>query len=532
MDKENSDSIRNKGGKETFIFGSWKCRNPRKTRVCSGDLVSSAEREKSPYTKRDPSNQQTALASSSSVYNISSIDNHKNAPISATEQEQNEINATATSSKRAISVYDQLHEQDFWCPRCSGKMEEPRLLPCLHSVCNNCVNEFTSKDYHGSSRVTRDDAAAGYLVNGQLEGCPICDFPLPKHGGATPPPHYSLQHRLVIYAVRRRLSQRAICCDACAEEVQATQHCSSCLCNFCQDCAQEHESHAPDQRVHRIRPLWEAKRIRRVAVCLAHPAHPLRFHCLACQQVTCKECMWHEQGGHRAHASEDAASAGARAVIQLQAALRRARSLLNALLTEYNERVFDAGDARVARSHTAFDYARDSLPPTCHVRSRSTISSQSREAKERIQEFSRLRRARYLIDAIFIGEDLLANGSDVEILSLKRIILKRLKFLGVAVEAQAQRFNNNSANKKELRALHSGIYHCCTFCSSGGKKEATCACSGTMPARDLSRVSGGYKGCGHGHPGHPGLHHWSCCGSIYRDGICLLPRKCTFKITL
>lgn len=155
-------------------------------------------------------------------------------------------------------------------------------------------------------------------------------------------------------------------------------------------------------------------------------------------------------------------------------------------------------------------FLRNSVPPTCHLRSRSTISSHSREAKERIQEFSRLRRARYLIDAIFIGEDLLANGSDVEILSLKRIILKRLKFLGVAVDAQgesfykslslacrwftfrddcgatrfsrfaAQRFNGG-ANEKALRALHSGIYHCCTFCSSGGKKEATCACSGTMP---------------------------------------------------
>lgn len=28
---------------------------------------------------------------------------------------------------------------------------------------------------------------------------------------------------------------------------------------------------------------------------------------------------------------------------------------------------------------------------------------------------------------------------------------------------------------------HSGVFHCCTFCSSGGKKEASCACGGTMP---------------------------------------------------
>ena len=80
-----------------------------------------------------------------------------------------------------------------------------------------------------------------------------------------------------------------------------------------------------------------------------------------------------------------------------------------------------------------------SLPKTCHVRSRSTISSHSKEAKERIQEYSRLRRARYLIDAIFIGDDLVANGSDVEILSLKRIILKRLKFLGVSIDSQGIR---------------------------------------------------------------------------------------------
>jgi hypothetical protein len=88
------------------------------------------------------------------------------------------------------------------------------------------------------------------------------------------------------------------------------------------------------------------------------------------------------------------------------------------------------------------------VPQTCHFRSRSTISSHSKEARERILEFSRLRRARYLIDAIFIGEDLLANGSDVEILSLKRIILKRLKFLGVTIEAQGKHFTNLTATSR------------------------------------------------------------------------------------
>lgn len=59
---------------------------------------------------------------------------------------------------------------------------------------------------------------------------------------------------------------------------------------------------------------------------------------------------------------------------------------------------------------------------------------------------------------------------------------------------------------------HRGVFHCCTFCSSKGKKHIRCGCSGTM--------SGGYSGCGHGHPGHPGQRHWSCCGNTMETSEC------------
>ncbi|XP_056410814.1 tripartite motif-containing protein 45 isoform X2 [Hyla sarda] len=59
---------------------------------------------------------------------------------------------------------------------------------------------------------------------------------------------------------------------------------------------------------------------------------------------------------------------------------------------------------------------------------------------------------------------------------------------------------------------HRGIYHCCSFCSSGGQKDARCGCGGTMP--------GSFQGCGHGHKGHPGQSHWSCCGSTTETSEC------------
>lgn len=65
--------------------------------------------------------------------------------------------------------------------------------------------------------------------------------------------------------------------------------------------------------------------------------------------------------------------------------------------------------------------------------------------------------------------------------------------------------------KRKFRP-HWGLFHCCTFCSSGGQKSARCACGGVMP--------GGYQGCGHGHKGHPGCPHWSCCGSVVEVSEC------------
>ncbi|XP_048485655.1 tripartite motif-containing protein 45 [Plutella xylostella] len=71
---------------------------------------------------------------------------------------------------------------------------------------------------------------------------------------------------------------------------------------------------------------------------------------------------------------------------------------------------------------------------------------------------------------------------------------------------------------------HTGQFHCCSFCSSGGKKSATCGCGAAM--------GGGYKGCGHGHAGHPGARHWSCCGSTSKRSICMRPQSQTYQFSL
>ncbi|XP_012151032.1 E3 ubiquitin-protein ligase TRIM45 isoform X1 [Megachile rotundata] len=220
--------------------------------------------------------------------------------------------------------------QEFHCPRCGKGMQEPRLLPCLHPICSPCVLELISKHV----RVHSTQSSNYYEI------CPLCDFQLPNANSPIPPPHYPLQHRLVMDAIRSGFANKVLC-DACTDEITALVQCATCLRNFCLNCGMEHQQQITMElkpSKHSIKPLWEATRVRRTALCQKHPIHALRFYCIACQQVTCKECMWSMQ--HRGHASETATGAGKRVALYLKAVLQRAKTLLNILLTQYDQNMF------------------------------------------------------------------------------------------------------------------------------------------------------------------------------------------------
>lgn len=57
-----------------------------------------------------------------------------------------------------------------------------------------------------------------YMTSKVPEICPLCDLSLLNINSVIPPPHYPLQHRLVMDTVRRTLVNRVLC-DTCTIEV-------------------------------------------------------------------------------------------------------------------------------------------------------------------------------------------------------------------------------------------------------------------------------------------------------------------------
>ncbi|KAI8491491.1 Tripartite motif-containing protein 45 [Branchiostoma belcheri] len=96
--------------------------------------------------------------------------------------------------------------------------------------------------------------------------------------------------------------------------------------------------------------------------------------------------------------------------------------------------------------------------------------------------------------------------------------------ISIAVGGQHIQGSPFTVSVKPKWRSHTGVFHCCTFCSSGGNKDISCGCGGT--------VTGGYKGCGHGHVGHPGKSHWSCCGSTVEKAECTRPPSISKHVTV
>ncbi|XP_054284640.1 tripartite motif-containing protein 45-like [Macrosteles quadrilineatus] len=561
----------------------------------------------------------------------------------------------------------------FNCKVCDRQLVEPRVLPCLHTFCTRCLLPITQTSQSqtkiqaetkggGSGRLGggslngsgsgsgSGSGASGYESepsswsgtdpsdqNGQLQVviCPLCksENKLPNGGISGLPINYVLQNRIL------QSMQQAPTCDICITEAPASNRCQDCQVNLCSFCCEAHlrERVSAHHEITSLKDVADAALFRRQVMCDAHPNRELRLFCGRCGVVVCRDCCVLL---HRGHPCDTAARAARLYAATLRDALDKTRPIakeanlsLNRLqhlelrIKNHCAEVESEVDRYAESYKAAVEEHRATLRKEVNqVRNNklTTLHSHHDELHTRSEHTSH---------AVTFGQELLAEASDVELLTLVTPLLQRLEWcsageviaaikvsdclqflpeeraglinghpiFGVITtqavspahcELQTEGLLNCRIHKKaeftlstfdcekqpichggtrvaaELRYRdaaqrrvavhvtdrgdgsytveftpdasgnmslnvtiqgkhiqgspfnvsvstlrpHPGVYHCCTFCSSNGSKEAQCGCGGKMP--------GGYRGCGHGHAGHPGRRHWSCCGNLLHNSEC------------
>lgn len=187
-----------------------------------------------------------------------------------------------------VDKIERLRERILQCPICMDEFQDPRILPCHHSVCLNCLLDYVR---HSSS-------------SGRLFRCPQCrsDVCVPRGGVRDFPPNF------YINCIQDEIGARPYfgVCDVCHRDWLVSQYrCINCDLDICKFCIHEHRlfSHAIEEEANimkietgNIGALLSSQR-----TCTSHKGETLHMFCVTCNTLVCMACVCED---HKTHSTQ------------------------------------------------------------------------------------------------------------------------------------------------------------------------------------------------------------------------------------
>ncbi|XP_041376995.1 E3 ubiquitin-protein ligase TRIM56-like [Gigantopelta aegis] len=166
------------------------------------------------------------------------------------------------------------------CSICTEHFNQPKLLPCFHTFCLECLQQFVSS----SSK------------DGQFL-CPLCRYQvtLPEVGVTGFQTNFYIEAR-----AEKQGHSGGECCGVC--EQRATHSCRECEIMLCDTCTKGHRI-VPVSRSHLLINLSDSSTektfLSKQTFCEKHKDEKLRFYCLPCSKMICRDCKHTNHEGHK-----------------------------------------------------------------------------------------------------------------------------------------------------------------------------------------------------------------------------------------
>jgi len=165
------------------------------------------------------------------------------------------------------------------CSLCHEVYKRPKLLPCYHSFCEDCL--------------------AKLLVESSIT-CPKCRtvYTIPSEDTKSLPNNFFIIRRLAELTILEKVAREEAKCDHCADkENLAMLLCRDCGTLLCDYCHGYHKS-SKEYQNHNVVSLGEVKyegislkpKAGSVAMCHEHDIE-LNFYCETCEQLVCHYCI-------------------------------------------------------------------------------------------------------------------------------------------------------------------------------------------------------------------------------------------------
>ncbi|XP_072034425.1 E3 ubiquitin-protein ligase TRIM56-like [Amphiura filiformis] len=186
----------------------------------------------------------------------------------------------AVSSKKVAEIdYNFLQ-----CGICFEKFTRPKVLKCLHSYCESCLERTPQQE--------------GWIT------CPECRHKtrVPRGGVGNLKDNFLMNSLIDNAKVRSQLmmtkTKQPLMCNCCKKQIPAVARCLDCNRYLCKACKTAHQgldalrhhqvASMDDMRSGKVVPRSATPRTQ--PTCSRHPDRKAEVYCLTCEELICKDC--------------------------------------------------------------------------------------------------------------------------------------------------------------------------------------------------------------------------------------------------
>ena len=316
-------------------------------------------------------------------------------------------------------------ERDITCPVCQEHYTEPKVLPCLHYYCKQCILKLALRT--GTNKPF---------------SCPEChkETTLPE-GGVEELKTAFFVHRLksMYFTVERVHDNMEVKCEGCTDSVdKAEAFCRQCAMFICKECAKSHKRMKLFAS-HEVDSLEDLKqgRAREIAVkepptkkCHIHE-EPLIIYCFDCDTLICHHCSTKVHKDHNFEFSKIAAPDTKKNLLEELASLKQVTNKLSSAVESIQttkQEVEAQGDSVANTIRTSFN----ELQQTLEKRKNELLHEASGKIQEKLEKLSVQEKNLTLATAEVQGiidytERFVSHCSDNEVMSMQAEIRSRIQ---------------------------------------------------------------------------------------------------------
>ena len=320
-------------------------------------------------------------------------------------------------------------KEEVTCVICQDLLNEPKILPCLHSFCTSCLKEW-------SGRLANLDPSKRHLE------CPLCRVKVllsTSRSVEELPSHFSAIRLVEIVRLQEQAGSKKVTpiCQHCDDNEKAVSSCSECSIFLCEFCEKAHKK-AKVTKGHKIYSLDEMRKgtgeiptilPEKVEMCPTHPTKPLELYCKCEEMLICRDCIIKKHKDHDYDVISDVVEGEKKILREALPGIQQLVDEVENAVARVKNRRKDV-KSKEEESLRNFDNAFNILHATLDERKKQLKEKVAKDSKEKdkslhVQEDELCFLLSQLKSCHSFIKDKVQRGVNQDVLAMKRSMLQR-----------------------------------------------------------------------------------------------------------